>query len=106
MKVVLDRLDHDYIKQHPIIKQDIEKEREQSADHDIKRIHLSNERFLNVNIPLEGEESKPEASLVNDLSDEYIKDHKLSSEEMSCLPQMKKVLIYHSLYEIVFQRDS
>lgn len=97
MKVVLDTIDYDYIKQHPIIKEDIEKEREQPLDCDIKRVHLSNERFLNVNIPLEGDQSKPEVALVTDLSDEFIQSHKLSTEEMSCLPQMKKVFISYSL---------
>lgn len=98
MKRLLEEIDREYIQQHPFMKEEIEQLK--TNEKKKKKIKIDSDTFLDVNTPLENEcdykKTVPVITQINNITDEFIKNNRLSIEEMEKLPQMKKVLVNYS----------
>ena len=95
MKRLLEEIDREYIQQHPFMKEEIEQLKMNEKKK--KKIKIDSDTFLDVNTPLENEcDYKKTVSVItkiDNITDEFIKNNRLSIEEMEKLPQMKKVFV-------------
>ena len=98
MKRLLEEIDREYIQQHPFMKEEIEQLK--TNEKKKKKIKIDSDTFLDVNKPLENEcdykKTVPVITQIDNITDEFIKNNRLSIEEMEKLPQMKKVLVNYS----------
>ena len=98
MKRLLEEIDREYIQQHPFMKEEIEQLK--TNEKKKKKIKIDSDTFLDVNKPLENEcdykKAVPVITQIDNITDEFIKNNRLSIEEMEKLPQMKKVLVNYS----------
>lgn len=97
MKLMLEEIENEYVQQHPLIKEEVEQLKLKEKEK--KRIKIDPNAFGDVNTPLENEcdngkkiTSIPQIEVV---TDEDIRNNRLSEEEMEKLPQMKKVDFFY-----------